>query len=53
MLRPERTVSFYVVWWEQEAYSRLEGAVVPSGGLRRYFGVGDQQDGAEVFGGVF
>ena len=49
---PERTVSFYVVWWEQEAYYRREGDVVPSGWIMRGFGVGDQQYGAEVVRGV-
>ena len=50
---PKINVFFYVVWWEQEAYSRLEGAVVPSGWIRRGLGVGGQQYGAEVVGGVF
>ena len=49
---PQRAVSFYVVWWEQEAYYRLEGDVVPSGWIMRGFGVGDQQYGAEVVRGV-
>ena len=49
---PKTTVSFYVVWWEQEAHPRLEGAVVPIGWLRRSFRVGDRQYGAEVVGGV-
>ena len=32
---PERTVSFSVAWWEEEAHSRMERAVVSSGRLRR------------------
>ena len=48
----ERNVSFYVSWWEQEAHPGLEGAVVLIGWLRRGFGVGDQQYGAELVSGV-
>ena len=46
----ERTVFFSVVWWDQEAHHRLEGAVVPSGWLRRGFWVGDQYYGADLVG---
>ena len=50
---PERTFSFFVLSWEQEAHPRLEESVVPSEWLIRRFGVGDQQYVAEVVGEFF